>query len=923
MAVFGIFSFAHTASALSDMYGSAWSGNIGWITFNCLSTSTCGPSNSTAYKVILNDQNKLDGYAWSDNVGWVRFDPNLSSCPGGTSASVCAPRVIYSGAGLGDKYTFYGFAKVLSGNGSTSAAGFSGFIDLNGLNTGSAVSGSRKMLANSYAWGSDLIGWIDMSDVSVGPPSWSPALTINLTANKQTLSLANAEASRVLISYSATPAPGGTALTCNRSKTVDGVVSPNTTWNTWNVTNTAAVSDSRYYDLKDQPYTTTYSINCRNSLTNQTASASIIVGFAPEITLASSTPQVPYYFQSNLPVKNPITLSWTAKHSNSCTAKKVINGSDVSDPVWTGTIWTGNSSVTPVSGTKAVTYDGNSDVTYVITCVGARPDLVSSKSVTITIAKPAMTITATATVPSNNTTPVSAVALPSGSTTQTSANQVLLTWNMTNFQYSGGVSCNGMKRVSGVYTTGAYDFLNIWGFGYIKTPPSIVYGKYGSSNPYVSPTYTAKSQYVTAGPADAEYIITCTNNATRETATASVFVPVTGLNAIPMPSITSFTATPPSFTASSGVSGFYWTAVYVSSCKLDRISPTYSSVSSGLPAIGNDLDTVTANSKYQLSCTNGINTVTKTVDVTVGVTAPPSFGPGAGLKTTALNNSVPSTNRNTGLYWASTNASAGCDVWNTTTNTKLVTRSAATANRVSSSALPISVAGTGESYLLECFNSTGSSVTSPLTISVVPPTPAVVGFGVGSVGTISATVAVGSPSRLVWNVTGASSCSPASPGPAWNTAPFTIIGGATSGVANLTLNTLGNNQPYTLSCVGLDGITVPVTVRINVVLPTPTVTAWALPVSAKIGENVRIYWTSTDATSCAISNHTKGVSVASNQPAQMDNSAIPPDAGYAVTVADPGSTTFRVACSNSSFSNHDDVPVNFDPLTKKIKVIER
>lgn len=928
IALFGLFSGAQIASAVSDLSGNAWSGNIGWITFNCLSTSTCGASNSTAYKVILNDQNKLDGYAWSDNIGWIRFDPNLSSCPGGSSAAVCAPRVIYSGAPA-DKYTLYGFAKAVSGNGSTSVAGFSGFIDLNGLNTGAAVGGSRKMLANSYAWGSDLIGWIDMSDVSFGPPSWSPALTVNLTANKQTLSLANSEASRVLISYSATPVPGGNALTCNRTKTVDGVLSPNTTWNSWNVTNTAAVSDSRYYDLKDQPYTTTYTIQCTNSLNGQTASASIVVGFAPEITLASSTPQVPYYYQFNAPVKNPITLSWTAKHSNFCTAKKVVNGSDVSDPVWTGTIWTGNSSLAAVSGTKAVTYDGSSDVTYVITCVGARPDLISSKSVTVTIAKPSMTITATATVPSNNTNPVSAVALPSGSTTQTAANQVLLTWNMTNFQYSGGVSCNGMKKVSGIYTTGAYDFLNIWGFGYTKTPPSIVYGKYGSSNPYVSPTYTAKSQYATAGPADAEYIITCINNATRETATASVFVPVTGLNAIPVPSITSFTATPSSFTASSGVSEFSWTAVNVSSCKLDRISPTNYSVSSSLPIVGKELDTVNVNSTYQLSCTNGINTVSKSVNVSVN--APSGSGPTVTLNATV--SPVSTANRSTRLYWTSSSTATSCRLTRSSDGTQLYPPLPAVygsvTNNNATNGISTSVLGSEDTYVVDCRDAFSQSGFASRNIKVNPPMPAVV--STLSVNPPTTGVSTGTSKTVSWTVSNATSCtkdktSGTNPDSNWTGALSAAELSAGSGSSVVVMGPANTTETYRLSCTNPDNVTPVVrTVSVGVVAAPipPVITSFApvppiVPPATKFTENsvVSLNWVSTPAgNSCNIDKTSP--TVANNIASGGSNGSSNP-----ITIGNKDET-YRLTCTRNSLIDTRDLTLVVDPLTKKIKVIER
>jgi len=86
------------ASSTASLSGFAWSGNTGWISFNCANTGNCATSN---YVVSMDqDTGFLSGYALSDNIGWIVND------------------------------------------------------------AGTAFQG--------YAWGADVMGWIDMSGVLLG-----------------------------------------------------------------------------------------------------------------------------------------------------------------------------------------------------------------------------------------------------------------------------------------------------------------------------------------------------------------------------------------------------------------------------------------------------------------------------------------------------------------------------------------------------------------------------------------------------------------------------------------------------------------------------------------------------------------------------------------------------------------------------------
>ena len=152
------------ASSTDNIFGYAWSGNVGWISFNnCVSFTSCTGAN---YGVTMNAGGVLSGYAWSDNIGWISFN-ETTGCPAGTTT----PTVHPSSGALG------GCAKVVAATGGSN--GWDGWISLSGVTLGVAdSSGVRSM--SGYAWGSSVVGWIDMSGVQNGVPLDSSVL---LTAN--------------------------------------------------------------------------------------------------------------------------------------------------------------------------------------------------------------------------------------------------------------------------------------------------------------------------------------------------------------------------------------------------------------------------------------------------------------------------------------------------------------------------------------------------------------------------------------------------------------------------------------------------------------------------------------------------------------------------------------------------------------------
>lgn len=141
-----------------SLSGFAWSSNIGWINLDSVKADT-----STG---------DLSGYGWSSNIGWVSFNAaDNSGCPSGS----CAPKV--------DKNTgkFSGFIRACAGTvagncqGASRTDGWDGWIELSGSNhTSPDASGNGGVTYDNvnknvvgYAWGSDVVGWIDFTGVGL------------------------------------------------------------------------------------------------------------------------------------------------------------------------------------------------------------------------------------------------------------------------------------------------------------------------------------------------------------------------------------------------------------------------------------------------------------------------------------------------------------------------------------------------------------------------------------------------------------------------------------------------------------------------------------------------------------------------------------------------------------------------------------
>lgn len=168
---------------LETLGGYGWSDNIGWISF----------SGSTYSTTVATTTGLLNGYAWSDNIGWLKFG-GFSGFPSGSGSS--ATNATFDGN------AFNGWARFCAGmddqltpppdqttpnntcTGPGRQDGWDGWISTKGSGYGvqitntsvSGVSGAKYL--TGYMWGSDVVGWIDMSQAYVVfPPNPTPTPT--------------------------------------------------------------------------------------------------------------------------------------------------------------------------------------------------------------------------------------------------------------------------------------------------------------------------------------------------------------------------------------------------------------------------------------------------------------------------------------------------------------------------------------------------------------------------------------------------------------------------------------------------------------------------------------------------------------------------------------------------------------------------
>ncbi len=148
----------------------------------------------------------LIGYAWSSNIGWIKFNPTIGSgddaLPSGQSGGPVSLETNASGNITGN---VIGWARACSVFQSGCAGslrsdsergGWDGWISLNCSNTGPCATSNYKVTydsssgkLSSYAWGADVIGWIDFcpnaSDPGLGASACVKVDSFNVTCKTE------------------------------------------------------------------------------------------------------------------------------------------------------------------------------------------------------------------------------------------------------------------------------------------------------------------------------------------------------------------------------------------------------------------------------------------------------------------------------------------------------------------------------------------------------------------------------------------------------------------------------------------------------------------------------------------------------------------------------------------------------------------
>lgn len=191
------------ASVTDNVFGSAWSENTGWVSFNnCPNPSTSTGCSTYDYGVFV-DKSTLEvkGHAWSDNLGWISFNP------GSDWNNECPPGVTKPCTNFKNTWGAGGWARVVSAKAydtdtdqnKTNSGGYDGWISLGGSNFSASFDTTKNVASsmpsayqgkyiytidssdNGYWWGSDVVGWIALKPTSSYDPSNGGVFLLDLS----------------------------------------------------------------------------------------------------------------------------------------------------------------------------------------------------------------------------------------------------------------------------------------------------------------------------------------------------------------------------------------------------------------------------------------------------------------------------------------------------------------------------------------------------------------------------------------------------------------------------------------------------------------------------------------------------------------------------------------------------------------------
>lgn len=170
-------------SATNSLSGFAWSDNVGWVSFSNTSDGTIYP-----YSVKIDTTTgNLSGSAWSDNIGWISFDRTATnsppSAPFNTGSGTIASLDLSTGKVTGWARALAGcentpglpVTSCTSSGAGTASLGWDGWIKLsddgnaNWVGKGVSVDLTTGKFSG-YAWGDEVVGWIDFAPTVGGVP---------------------------------------------------------------------------------------------------------------------------------------------------------------------------------------------------------------------------------------------------------------------------------------------------------------------------------------------------------------------------------------------------------------------------------------------------------------------------------------------------------------------------------------------------------------------------------------------------------------------------------------------------------------------------------------------------------------------------------------------------------------------------------
>ncbi len=324
-----------TASAAGsmDLTGYAWSdaptGNpsdrgVGWIHFK-----------GTNYGVVEETTTgNLSGSAWSENIGWISFNRSETGNPPasdiGSGSGAIAAVNLSTGA-------VSGWARALAGA-QAGSGGWDGWIHLSNGGTYSVTQNTTTCVWSGWAWGGSIMGWIHMSDPGYGVTGTAGGcIVVPPTAPTATLASSNyaltSPGGPVTLTWSSTNATSCGNITSQPARADTPISTGGATNNAVGVT-------------ANVPDTTIYTITCTGAGGSTNGVATIVVS-SPVIAI-SNFQALP----SRVAKGDRAYLLWTSTNMTSCTVKDADNN-NISVP---SPSTSSSGTQTPVTVTKAMTY---------------------------------------------------------------------------------------------------------------------------------------------------------------------------------------------------------------------------------------------------------------------------------------------------------------------------------------------------------------------------------------------------------------------------------------------------------------------------------------------------------------------------------------------------------------------------------------